>query len=754
MQKFNTIKFIFISLIVISAISCKDGSQSQNQSPSKNNKLYSPDTNIELSFGLSEDGEPLYSLSMGKKTIIGWSRLGIDIKHEGGINDIQPFINGWKIQKTNTILKPSQLYSHFVIDSISRISVDNTWCPIWGEEDSIRNYYNEMAVFLSQQYEKGKSRSMIIRFRLFNDGLGFRYEFPKQENLNYFIINKEVTQFILNEDLTSYWIAGDYDANEFLYTTSKVSEISRLYKDFDRSGNSCICPMPIAGVQTPIMMKSDDDSIFLNIHEAGLVNYPAMQLEIIDNIGKNVGFTTHLVPDQLGNRGYIQTPHNTPWRSILVANNAPSILESRLILNLNEPCKAEDTEWIKPQKFVGVWWQMFAPDQGSWAYSNDPNVKIGVTDFSNMKPNGKHAANSENVKKYIDFAAKNGIEGVLVEGWNIGWEDWFGQFKENVFDFLTPYPDFNVTELRDYAKSKGVQLIMHHETSGSISNYERYLERAYTFMKENNYSVVKSGYVGPIIPRGEHHYGQTAVNHYLYCIKKGMDYQIMIDAHEPVRPTGLHRTYPNYLAAESARGTEFETFSKIGNPPEHTTILPFTRLIGGPMDYTPGIFEQKMSKYGDGTSEAQVHTTLVKQLALYVTLYSPLQMVADLPENYERFPDAFRFIREVPTNWSFTKVLEASPGDYITTARLNKDKSKWFIGAITDENSRTATIDLSKLPLDRDKRYTATIFADGEKAHWNTNPQSYTITTREVSPTEIIECYLAPGGGCAIILQF
>lgn len=716
-------------------------------------EINSPNMRLELSFSLSNSGEPQYSLKMDGKTILREGKMGFDIKHQGGVNDIQPFVKGWHVRKSNTSLHPSQLKKGFTIDSVVRRTVDDKWAPVWGEEKEIRNHYNELMVVLNQETDEKQSRSMIIRFRLFDDGLGFRYEFPKQDNLSYFIIEREVTEFIPAEDLTAFWIAGDYDSNEYLYTTSKISEIAELYPNFDREGNSCLFPMPVSGVQTPIMFKNDSSSLYMNIHEAALNNFPAMQLEVSTCSDRTTKFTAHLVPDALDNRGYVQTPQNTPWRTIVVADNAPAILESRLILNLNEPCAIKDTKWIRPQKFVGVWWQMFAPGQGSWSYSDEWNVKLGVTDFASMKPNGRHAANTDNVKKYIDFASKNGIHGVLVEGWDIGWEDWTGQFKENVFDFMTPYPDFDVVALREYAKKKGVQLIMHHETSGSISNYERYLDRAYQFMKDNNYSAVKSGYVGPIIPRGEHHYGQMAVNHYLHCIRRAADYEIMVDAHEPVRPTGMHRTYPNYLAAESARGTEFETFFEKGNSPEHTTILPFTRIMGGPMDYTPGIFEQKMSKYGDGKSKARVHTTLTKQLALYVTLYSPLQMVADLPQNYERFPDAFQFIREVPTDWDFTKVLEAEPGDFITTARKEKNADRWFIGAITDENARTATIDLSRIPLSAGKYYEATIFADGEDAHWDDNPQSYTIATQKIDSSTVLHIPLAPGGGCAIILK-
>lgn len=716
--------------------------------------LLSPDKRLELTFHLSEFGEPVYTLSFNGERVIDESRMGFEIRHEGGVNDIQPFMADWNIKESNTVLHPSEMRDGFRIDSVKRESVDYVWEPVWGEESKIRDRHNEMAVYLFQPMSSDSTdgRTIVIRFRLFNDGLGFRYEFPRQERLGYFIIAEELTEFRMHEDLTAFWIAGDYDANEFMYETSHLSEIAELYPIFDRSNNSCICPMPVPGVQTPVMMKRDSGGLYVNIHEAALVNYPAMQLEVHDAGEGRTEFLSHLVPDALGNKGYIQTPQTTPWRTVIVTDNAPAVLESRLILNLNEPCAIENTDWIKPQKFVGVWWQMFAPGQGTWSYTNEPNVQLGITDYTKTKPNGTHAANTENVKKYIDFAAENGIHGVLVEGWNQGWEDWFGQFKEFVFDFITPYPDFDVDSLRDYAASKGVQLVMHHETSGSTLNYERYLDRAYQFMKDNNYSVVKSGYVGAIIPRGNHHYDQPTVNHFLHCIRRAADYGIMIDAHEPVRPTGLHRTWPNYLAAESGRGTEFESMGETGNPPEHTTIMPFTRFMGGPMDYTPGIFQTDMSYY-DSTSVARVHTTLVKQLALYVVLYSPLQMVADLPENYRRFYDAFTFIRNVPTDWDYTKVLEAEPGDYITTARKAKGEDKWFIGAITDENARTAVIDLSRLPLTKGKKYTAVIYADGEDASWDLNPQSYKITETTVTSDSRLEIPLACSGGAAIELR-
>lgn len=754
-------KRLFIVFLLLAAVACAPNVKSYTVS---SYCLSSPDGKLEACFYLTDDGVPSYSLSMEGREVVKESRLGYQIRHEGGVNDIQIFEDESK-------LHPLDMTCGFTLKDIVKSSNDDTWKPVWGELKEIRDNYNELAITLMHE---GK-REVTIRMRLFDDGLGFRYEFPKQKDLNYFIIGAEKTEFVLAEDYTTFWIAGDYDANEFLYETSPASEIAKLYPSFDRSGNSCTYPMPVAGVQTPVMMKSPKGALYVNIHEAALNNYSSMQLEVSGD-ALQTKFTSHLIPDQLGNRGYMQTPCTSPWRTIIAVGTAQEVLESKMILNLNEPCAIANTDWIKPQKFMGVWFEMFLPGYGTWAYSSDPNVKIGVTDFASLPPTGRHAANTANVKKYIDFASKNGIPALLVEGWDIGWEDWAGQYKEHVFDFTTPYPDFDVVGLREYGRKKGVKLVMHHETSSSASNYERYLDRAYQFMKDNNYSVVKSGYVGPIMPRGEFHYGQSMVNHYLHCIRRAVDYKIMIDAHEPVRPTGMHRTYPNYLAAESGRGTEFETFFAKGNAPEHTTIMPFTRLMGGPMDYTPGIFEQKMSYYGDHKSDARIHTTLVKQLALYVTMYSPIQMVADIPSNYERFPDAFQFIKDVATDWDYSRVLEAEPGDYITIARKAKGTDHWFIGAVTDENSRTATIDFSKLSrnaasedltqranggdrlletfgLVPGKKYEAVIYADGADAQWDTAPQSYKITKQIVTTETILSIPLAESGGCAISLR-
>lgn len=717
----------------------------------------SPDGRLSLTFSMTDEGEPCYSLSFAGRRVISDSRLGFDVKHSGGISDMRLFTTDTERQEG------FDLSRGFEVKEVAESSADELWTPVWGEQSTIREHYNELAVSLVQ---KESNRAMTLRFRLFDDGLGFRYEFPLQQELGFFVLREELTEFNMAEDMTTFWIAGDYDANEFQYVTSPITQIPSLYPSFDRSANITINPMPVAGVQTPVMMRSD--GLYVNIHEAGLENYPAMQLEV-----RGRGYRAHLVPDMFGNKGYLQTPMHTPWRTVIVTDNAPAVLESRLILNLNEPCAIEgDLSWIKPRKFMGVWWEMFLPGRGSWAYSDETNVKIDQTDFSALKPNGRHSANTENVKKYIDFASENGIEGLLVEGWNTGWENWCGLWKEHVFDYITPYPDFDLPYLRDYAKSKGVKLIMHHETGGSAANYERYLDRAYQFMADNGYDALKSGYVSEIIPRGEYHYGQAMVNHYLHCVKRAADYHIMVDAHEPVRPTGMHRTYPNYIAAESGRGTEFKN-----NAPEHTTIIEFTRLMGGPMDYTPGIFEPDMSVYGE--SDERLHTTIARQLALYVTMYSPLQMAADLPENYARFMDAFQFIKDVAVDWDITKVLDAEPGDYIVTARKAKGRAAWYIGGVTDENERDITIDFSalegdnicsqsasvatrqaalaanagKFGMERGRSYTATIYADAPDAHCDTNPQSYVISRQEITTASKIQLHLAPGGGFAIEIK-
>ncbi|NEU07719.1 glycoside hydrolase family 97 protein [Flavihumibacter sp. R14] len=677
--------------------------------------IKSPDGNLTLKFELTGNGIPSYQLDFKQKSVIKPSLLGIST------SDVPSFSEGFSISKTD------------------QNSVNNTWDPIMGEQKTIRNNYNELLITLTQKAEK--DRFINIRFRLFNDGLGFRYEFPKQPNLKYFVIKEENTQFNLAGDHKAFWIPGDYDTNEYPYTTSKMSEIPGLMK---KATVDIHAQQPIKNlaIQTPAMMKTDD-GLYINIHEAALINYPAMSLNVDAAAFK---LSSHLTPDGVDNKGYMQTDAQTPWRTIVVSDKAADILASKLILNLNEPTAYKDVSWIKPVKYIGVWWEYFVAGKSTWAYSDENNVRMGQ-DFSKLKPNGRHGANNENVKKHIDFAAANGFDAVLVEGWNVGWEDWFGNWKENVFDFVTPYPDFNVKELQQYAKDKGVKIMMHHETSASATNYERRLDTAFRFMNENGYNAVKTGYVGKIIPRGEHHDSQWMVNHYIHVAEKAADHKIMVNSHEAVRPTGLHRTYPNWIAQESARGTEFEAMG--GLAPEHATILPFTRLMGGPMDYTPGIFQTDLSYYGTGNQ--RVNTTLVKQLAYYVTMYSPLQMAADMPENYERFKDAFQFIKDVAIDWDDTYILEAEPGDFITIARKAKNKNEWFIGGITDENSRTAEISFNFLP--EGKKYTATIYADGKDASWNKNAQSYSIKKLAINTKTKLRQKLGAGGGVAISIK-
>ena len=615
---------------------------------------------------------------------------------------------------------------------------DETWEPVWGEVKSIRNHYNEMAVTLNQ---KAQNRNIIIRFRLYNDGLGFRYEFPQQENLNYFVIKEEHSQFAMTGDHTAFWIPGDYDTQEYDYTESKLTEIRGLMKGAitDNASQTSFSP---TGVQTSLQMKTAD-GLYINLHEAALVDYSCMHLNLDD---KNLIFESWLTPDAMGDKGYMQTPCQSPWRTVIVSDDARDILASKLTLNLNEPCVYQDVSWIKPVKYIGVWWEMIT-GKSSWAYTDDVySVKLGLTDYSKTRPNGRHAANNDKVKRYIDFAARHGFDQVLIEGWNEGWEDWFGKSKDYVFDFVTPYPDFDVKMLNTYAKEKGVKLMMHHETSASVRNYERHLDTAYQFMADNGYNAVKSGYVGNIIPRGEHHYGQWMNNHYLYAVTKAADYKICVNAHEAVRPTGLCRTYPNLIGNESARGTEYEAFA--GNKPFHTTLLPFTRLIGGPMDYTPGIFDTRIS-FLEG-DHSVVRTTLAKQLALYVTMYSPLQMAADLPESYERHPDAFQFIKDVALDWDDSKYLEAEPGDYITVARKAKGTNNWFVGGITDENARTAAFTLDF--LEPGKQYVATLYADGKDADYEKNPTSYQIKKGIVTNKTKISAQLARSGGFALSL--
>ena len=677
-------------------------------------ELKSPNGEFSMSFSLLKDGTPTYELSYKNKPIIKSSKLGFELK-----NDKNSLLNG------------------FVISNSKTATFDETWKPVWGEVAQIRNHYNELAVTLNQ---KSTDRILVIRFRLFDDGLGFRYEFPEQKNLVYFVIKEEKTQFAMTGNHTANWISGDYDTQEYDYTTSKLSEIRGL-SGKARSENASQTWFSDTGVQTALMMKTAD-GIYINLHEAALINYSLMNLNLDD---KNMIFESWLTPDAKGDKGHIQSPSNSPWRTIIVSDDAREILSSKMTLNLNDPCKIEDTSWIKPVKYVGVWWEMIT-GKSSWSYTNDfPAIQLGITDYSKAKPNGTHAANTTHVKEYIDFAAKNGFDGVLVEGWNQGWEDWFGHEKDYVFDFLTPYPDFDVKGIHEYAKSKGVKMIMHHETSGSTRNYERHMDKAFKFMNDNGYEAVKSGYVGPILPVGEHHYSQSIINHYQYVIEKAADYKIMVNAHEAVRPTGICRTYPNMIGNEAARGTEFQAFG--GSKPNHVTILPFTRLIGGPMDYTPGIFEMDIKKFSPNNN-SHVNSTLANQLALYVTMYSPLQMAADLIEHYNQFPDAFQFIKDVALDWENSIYLEAEPGDYITVARKAKGTNNWFIGNVNGESPRTSNIKLDF--LDKGKKYTATIYSDGKGAHYKTNPQSYVIRKMTVTNTTKLSQLSASGGGYAI----
>ncbi|MDQ7962026.1 glycoside hydrolase family 97 protein [Flavobacterium lindanitolerans] len=679
-------------------------------------QITSPDQNLELKFGLSSKGEPTYELTYKKKAVIKTSKLGLELKNGTS------FLDGFQIDKTE------------------KNTFDETWSPVLGEQKNIRNHYNELLVTLSQKAANG--RFIKIRFRLFNDGLGFRYEFPEQKNLNHFVIKEEKTQFALAGDHKAFWLPGDYDTQEYSTVTSNLSEVRGKMKAAVTPNASQTTFSP-TGLQTPLMMKSKD-GLYINIHEAALVDYSCMSLNLDDS---NMILESWLTPDAIGDKGYLQAPTQSPWRTIVVSDKAADILASKLILNLNEPTKYKDVSWIKPVKYVGVWWEMIT-GKSSWAYTDLESVQLGITDYSKTKPNGKHAANTAHVKEYIDFASKHGFDAVLVEGWNEGWEDWFGKSKDYVFDFVTPYPDFDVKELHRYAASKGVKMMMHHETSGSVTNYERHMDKAYQFMVDNGYNSVKSGYVGDIIPRGEFHYSQTMIDHYLYAIKKAAEYKIMVNAHEAVRPTGLSRTYPNLIGNESARGTEYESFG--GNNPDHTTILPFTRLMGGPMDYTPGIFQTKISAYNP-ENNSFVHTTLAKQLALYVTMYSPLQMAADLPETYNKFLDAFQFIKDVAVDWDDTYILEAEPGDYITIARKAKGKNEWFVGGISDENPRTAEVTFDYLP--KGKTFTAIIYADGKEASYDKNPQSYSIRTVKVNSKTKLKQPIAPGGGFAISIK-
>lgn len=683
-------------------------------SPAQSQQLQSPDGKFVMEFTLQNDGTPSYSLNYKNIAVVKPSKLGLELK-----NDKKSLLNDFTIIDTKTA------------------TFDESWKPVWGEVASIRNHYNELAVTLNQ---KGTDRQIVIRFRLFDDGLGFRYEFPSQKNLTYFVIKEERTQFAMTGDHTAFWIPGDYDTQEYDYTTSKLSEIRGL-SEKATTANVSQKSFSSTGVQTSLMLKTAD-GLYINLHEAALIDYSCMHLNLDD---KTMIFESWLTPDARGDKGYMQAPNHSPWRTIIISDDAREILASKMTLNLNDPSKIDDTSWIKPVKYVGVWWEMIT-GKSSWAYTDDfPTVQLGVSDFSKAKPNGKHAANNDKVKTYIDFASKHGFDAVLVEGWNEGWEDWFGHSKDYVFDFVTPYPDFDVKGIEAYAKSKGVKMIMHHETSGSVRNYERHLDKAYQFMKDNGYDAVKSGYVGDIMPRGENHYSQWIINHYQYAIEKAAEYKIMVNAHEAVRPTGIARTYPNLIGNESARGTEYQAFG--GNKPNHVTVLPFTRLVGGPMDYTPGIFEMNMSKLNPD-NKSHVNSTIANQLALYVTMYSPLQMAADLPENYDRFPDAFQFIKDVAVDWSDSKYLEAEPGQYVTVARKAKVTNNWFIGNVNGDTPRTSTIKFDF--LEKGKKYTATIYADAKDAHYKTNPQAYTIRKISVTSKSKLDQLSAPGGGYAI----
>ncbi len=698
--------------------------------------LASPDGNLQMSFAVDEkDGTPFYSLKYKGEDVILPSTLGFELR---GVLKAQKLDYNKDGSISKTDYKPANsFHDGFTVVSSSRDAFDQTWSPVWGEESQIRNHYNELLVCLIQE---STGRKMNIRFRLFDDGLGFRYEFPDQKEMRYFVINEELTQFAMAQDCTAWWIPGDYDTQEYNYTESLISEIPSKFKDAI-CGNDSQTPFSTSGVQTSLQMRSPL-GFYINIHEAALVDYPCMHLEINP---KTLVFTSHLTPDAGGAKGRVQTPFSTPWRTIQVAPSATAQLASRLILNLNEPCALKDVSWIKPVKYIGVWWEMIS-GISSWAYTDDfTSVHLGETDYVRATPNGRHGANNANVRRYIDFAAANGFDEVLVEGWNVGWEDWANCNKDYVFDFQTPYPDFDIKALNAYAHKNGVKLMMHHETSSSVRNYERHMDAALDLMNKYGYDAVKTGYVGDILPFGEHHYSQWMNNHYLYSVKKSAEHKVMVNAHEAVRPTGLCRTYPNLVGNESARGTEYQAFG--GTLPHHVTILPFTRLNGGPMDFTPGIFRRDLEKVTEGRNSSWVNATMANQLALYVTMYSPLQMAADLPQNYEQFPRQFQFIKDVEVDWQRSEYLLAEPGDYIVIARQGKKTGKWFMGGVTDENSRTLTIPLKF--LDKDKAYEATIYADNADSHYKVQ-DACQVYTKTVSSTDALTLYMAPGGGFAV----
>ncbi|MCR5269411.1 MAG: glycoside hydrolase family 97 protein [Prevotella sp.] len=716
-------------------------------------EVKSPNGNVVVNFSVDANGRPVYEMSYKGKTVVAPSHLGLELakdKHASkGMNETN-LLDGFQIKKEET--------SEF----------KETWRPVWGETSAILNHYNEYAATLKQEKEQ---REIVVRFRVYNDGIGFRYEFPQQKNLNYFLIQEEKTEFAMTGDHTAWWLPGDYDTQEQETQETKLSEIRGRLRQAVNWGNSSVAVFSETGVQTSLQMKSAD-GLYINIHEAACVNYATMHLELIDEqtkafstklegnsndytpwpkpsvcpLPKPFTFVSHLTPDATGLKGCMQTPCQSPWRTVMVSDDARDMLSSNLILNLNEPCALDDTSWIHPTKYCGVWWEMIV-GKSSWNYTDDyPSVYIDKVDWNSVKPNGRHGANNEKVKRYIDFAAENGLDQVLVEGWNIGWEDWANMWKRDVFDFVTPYPDFDIKMLNDYAHSKGVKLMMHHETSSSTQNYERHMEKAYSLMNKYGYDAVKSGYVGDIIPRGDHHYSQSMNDHYLLCIKEAAKHHVMVNAHEAVRPTGLCRTYPNLVGNEAARGTEYEAFG--GSRPDHTVILPFTRLQGGPMDYTPGVLETQLNTWSDNRNH--IHTTLVGQLALYVTFYSPLQMAADLPENYAKFMDAFQFIKDVAVDWDESKYLEAEPADYITVARKAKGTNNWFVGGKCDENGHKSVIKLDF--LDKGRKYDCTIYADAKNAHYETNPKAYVITKKVVKQGDVLKLTEAPGGGFAVSL--
>ena len=715
------------------------GTPGQSTETPSDLRLCSPDGNLALTFTLTEEGEPCYSLDYGDRHVILPSTLGFEFRGKAA----DPKYAYGETLEVLPYGKPDDFRRGFGIEKADTCSFDETWTPVWGEESRIRNHYNELAVTLRQ---KDTDRYMIVRFRLYDDGLGFRYEFPEQDHLQYFVIKEEYTKFAMAGDHVAFWIPGDYDTQEYDYTESRLSEIRGLMPGAI-TGNSSQTPFSMTGVQTALQMKTDD-GLYINIHEAALVDYSCMHLDLDDS---TMVFTSHLTPDAQGWKGYMQAPCKTPWRTVMVTDDARKTLASRLILNLNDPCAYEDVSWITPVKYMGVWWEMIT-GKSSWAYTDLTSVKLDDIDYSKCVPSGKHAANNENVRRYIDFAAENGFDQLLIEGWNIGWEDWAGKSKDYVFDFVTPYPDFDIQALNDYAHSKGMRLMMHHETSSSVRNYERHIDAAYDLMDKYGYNAVKSGYVGDIIPRGEHHYGQWMNNHYLYAVKKAADHHIMVNAHEAVRPTGLCRTYPNLIGNESARGTEYQAFG--GTKPHHVTLLPFNRLQGGPMDYTPGIFMMDISKLNPNNN-SHVNSTIANQLALYVVLYSPLQMAADLPEHYQAHMDAFQFIKDVAVDWSESHYLLAEPGDYIVTARKAKQpeegKPEWFVGGVTDENERTLEFQLDF--LEPGKKYEAVIYADSKDADYRTNPESYEISTKKVTSKTKLRMHMAPGGGFAISIK-